>query len=193
MWVYIPCLFSISSEPISNTRMFSYFVHCILIIVYLLQGSVMEQPLIKHRPHLSMTQSVIDKYYFYHGFGIKAFEGRHIRIRRRSQRIFKIYSIARLTSLKQTMGIRYGHTARRIWYYRCCVNYSDHDICIVSSIFNFVSLSHRKPHQIWAVPFRSFGVLDLKDFVKAYLAFPSFDNERIRTYLMTKSRRILKG
>ena len=69
MWVYIPCLFSISPEPISNTRMFSYFVHCILIIVYLLQGSVMEQPLI----------SVIDKYYFYHRFGLKAFEGRHIR------------------------------------------------------------------------------------------------------------------
>ena len=55
MWVYIPCLFSISPEPISNTRMFSYFVYCILIIVYLLQGSVMEQPLIEHRPCLSMT------------------------------------------------------------------------------------------------------------------------------------------
>jgi hypothetical protein len=55
MWVYIPCLFSISPEPISNTWMFSYFVYCILIIVYLLQGSVMEQPLIKHRSRLSMT------------------------------------------------------------------------------------------------------------------------------------------
>jgi hypothetical protein len=55
MWVYISCLFSISPEPISNTRMFIYFVHCILIIGYLLQGSVMEQPLIKHRPRLSMT------------------------------------------------------------------------------------------------------------------------------------------
>ena len=28
MWVYIPCLFSISPEPISNTRMLSYFVYC---------------------------------------------------------------------------------------------------------------------------------------------------------------------
>jgi hypothetical protein len=55
MWVYIPCLFSISAEPISNTRMFIYFVYCILIIVYLLQGSIMEQLLIKHRPRLSMT------------------------------------------------------------------------------------------------------------------------------------------
>ena len=55
MWVYISCLFSISPEPISNTRMFIYFVYCILIIVYLLQGSVMEQPLIKYRPRLSMT------------------------------------------------------------------------------------------------------------------------------------------
>ena len=54
MWVYISCLFSISPEPISNTRMFIYFVYCILIIVYLLQGSVMEQPLIKHIPRLSM-------------------------------------------------------------------------------------------------------------------------------------------
>jgi hypothetical protein len=45
MWVYIPCLFSISPEPISNTWMFIYFVYCILIIVYLLQGSVMEQRL----------------------------------------------------------------------------------------------------------------------------------------------------
>ena len=53
--VYIPCLFSISPEPISNARMFIYFVYCILIIVYLLQGSVMEQPVIKHRPRLSMT------------------------------------------------------------------------------------------------------------------------------------------
>jgi hypothetical protein len=30
MWVYISCLFSISPEPISNTRMFLYFVYCIL-------------------------------------------------------------------------------------------------------------------------------------------------------------------
>jgi hypothetical protein len=37
-WVYIPCLFSISPEAISNTRMLSYFVYCILIIVDLLQG-----------------------------------------------------------------------------------------------------------------------------------------------------------
>ena len=29
------CLFSISPEPISNTRMFIYFVYCILIIVHL--------------------------------------------------------------------------------------------------------------------------------------------------------------
>ena len=58
--VYNTCLFSISPEPISNTRMFIHFVYCIPIIVYLLQGSVMEQPLYKHRPHLSMTQSVID-------------------------------------------------------------------------------------------------------------------------------------
>ena len=40
---------------ISITRMCSYFMYCILIIVYLSQGSVMEQPLIKHRPRLSMT------------------------------------------------------------------------------------------------------------------------------------------
>jgi hypothetical protein len=53
MWVYIPCLFSISPLPISNTRMFSYFVYCMLIIVYILQGSAMEQPVYKHRPCLS--------------------------------------------------------------------------------------------------------------------------------------------
>jgi hypothetical protein len=40
----------------------------------------MELPLIKRRRRLSMTQSVIDKYYVYHWFGLKAFEGRHIRI-----------------------------------------------------------------------------------------------------------------
>jgi hypothetical protein len=33
--VYYTCLFSISPEPISNTRMFIYFVYCILIIVHL--------------------------------------------------------------------------------------------------------------------------------------------------------------
>ena len=55
MWVYISCLFSISPEPISNTRMFIYFLHCILIIVYLWQGSVIGQLLIKHRPDISMT------------------------------------------------------------------------------------------------------------------------------------------
>ena len=76
--VYNTCLFSISPEPISNTRMFIYFMHCILIIMHLLQGSVMEQPFYKHRPRLSMTQSVIYQYYFYQGFGLKAFEGRHI-------------------------------------------------------------------------------------------------------------------
>ena len=27
-----------------------------------------------------MTYSVTDRYYFYHGFELKAFEGRHIRI-----------------------------------------------------------------------------------------------------------------
>ena len=52
---YVPCLFSISPEPISTSRMFIYFVYCILIIVHLLQGSVMEQLLYKHRPRLSMT------------------------------------------------------------------------------------------------------------------------------------------
>jgi len=40
---------------ISNTRMFVYFVYCIFTIVYLWQGGVMKQPLIKHRPRLSMT------------------------------------------------------------------------------------------------------------------------------------------
>jgi hypothetical protein len=35
MWVYISCLFSILPEPISNTRMFIYFVYCIFIIVHL--------------------------------------------------------------------------------------------------------------------------------------------------------------
>jgi hypothetical protein len=55
MWVYISCLVSISPEPISNARMFIYFVHCILIIVYLSQGSVLGQMLIKHRPGISMT------------------------------------------------------------------------------------------------------------------------------------------
>ena len=53
--VYNTCLFSISPEPIFNTRMLINFVYCILIIVHLLQGSVMEQPLYKHRPGLSMT------------------------------------------------------------------------------------------------------------------------------------------
>ena len=43
---FIFCLFSISPEPISNTRMFIYFVYC--IIGNLLQGSDMEQPLYKH-------------------------------------------------------------------------------------------------------------------------------------------------
>ena len=32
-----------------------YFVYCITIIMHLLQGGVMEQPLYKHRPRLSMT------------------------------------------------------------------------------------------------------------------------------------------
>ena len=46
---------SLSPDSISNTRMFIYFVHCITIIMHLLQGGVMEQPLYKHRPRLSMT------------------------------------------------------------------------------------------------------------------------------------------
>ena len=50
------CLFSISPEPISNTRMLSYFTYCILIIVYPLQGSVMEQPLI----YRAQTRSIYD-------------------------------------------------------------------------------------------------------------------------------------
>jgi hypothetical protein len=33
-----------------------------------------------NRPRLYMTLSVIDEYYFYHGFGLKVFERRHIRI-----------------------------------------------------------------------------------------------------------------
>ena len=53
--VHVPCLFSISPESNSNTRMFIYFVYCIIISVHLLQGSVMEQPFYKHRPRLSMT------------------------------------------------------------------------------------------------------------------------------------------
>jgi hypothetical protein len=32
--VYNTCLFSISPELISNTRMFIYFVHCMLIIMH---------------------------------------------------------------------------------------------------------------------------------------------------------------
>ena len=54
--VYNTRLFSISPEPISNTRMFIYFDwYCILIIMHLLQGSVMKQLLYKHRPRLSIT------------------------------------------------------------------------------------------------------------------------------------------
>ena len=53
--VSVPSLFSISPESISNTRMFIYFVYCITIIMHLLQGVVIEQPLYKHRPRLSMT------------------------------------------------------------------------------------------------------------------------------------------
>jgi hypothetical protein len=48
--VHVPCLFSISPESISNTRMLIYFVYGMIIIVHLLQGSVMEQSLYKHRP-----------------------------------------------------------------------------------------------------------------------------------------------
>jgi hypothetical protein len=48
--VYNTCLVSISPEPISNTRMFIYFMYCMLIIMHPLQGSVMEQPLYKDRP-----------------------------------------------------------------------------------------------------------------------------------------------
>jgi hypothetical protein len=51
--VHIPCLFSISSEPISNTRMFIYFVYC--MVGHLLQGSIMQHPLYTHRLHPSMT------------------------------------------------------------------------------------------------------------------------------------------
>jgi hypothetical protein len=51
--------------------MFIYVLSC--IIVYLLQGRVMEQPFYKHRPRLSMTQ-------FYEGIGPIAFKGRQIRM-----------------------------------------------------------------------------------------------------------------
>ena len=53
MRIYIPCLFSISPQPISNPHMVLYFLYC--ITGHLLQGSVMEQPISKHRPRLSMT------------------------------------------------------------------------------------------------------------------------------------------
>ena len=55
-------IFDLKITPISNTHVFIYFVFC--IIAHLLQGSVMEQPLYRHRPRLSMTQSVITKYIF---------------------------------------------------------------------------------------------------------------------------------
>jgi hypothetical protein len=44
--------------PISNTRFL--FILYIASLRILLQGSVMEQPIYRHRPRLSMTQSVIN-------------------------------------------------------------------------------------------------------------------------------------
>ena len=60
--IHMKRIFDLKITPISNTHVFIYFVHC--IIAHLLQGSVMEQPLYRHRPRLSMTQSVIEKYIF---------------------------------------------------------------------------------------------------------------------------------
>jgi hypothetical protein len=66
----------------------------------------LEQPFYKHRPHLSMTQSVIYQYYFYQGFGLKAFEGRHIIIidthvsfvkyKYKTDRYYKLVSLAKI-------------------------------------------------------------------------------------------------
>jgi len=51
--LYSLSVLNISPEWISSTRMFISFVYC--IIWHLLQGSVMEQLLCKHRPRLSNT------------------------------------------------------------------------------------------------------------------------------------------
>ena len=79
IFIHMKSICDLQITPISNTHMFMCFVFC--IIAHLLQGSVMEQSLYKHRQRLPMTQSVIDKCYYYHGFGLKAFEGRHIRMK----------------------------------------------------------------------------------------------------------------